>query len=468
MLRLEAGQLDTLWETLLPEAVRALPDDLARADDVLADAGLLEPFRAHWRRSCPGGLADGRPTIAMQTYVRLMVLKHRCGWGYETLVREVADSLHLRRFCLIPLHERVPDESTVRKLTRRLGPEVTDALIRRIIGLAVRERRFRARALRIDSTVVEADIRYPTDAALCGDAVRVIARAARAVRRAVPSATQHVRDRSRAVGRRLRALGRTLRRRTEEAKRSVQRLTEEAAQQARASVREARRLASQARRSRSRAQGVSAAARATAIATLERVATLAERVTEQVRQRFAGEKIAERVVSLADTDARPIRKGKLDRPTQFGYVCQLAEVTAHTRRGARGLVLPPKVATGSAGENALLPATVQELVALGLRPREAAVDAGFGTLVTPEQLARVRPDIEVFIAGSRHNAGSRRTRRRRARYRVGCEGRIAHLKREYGAGRARLKGAAGARIWEGWAIFAYDVETASALPVDTG
>ncbi len=122
MLRLDAGQLDTLWETLLPEAVRVLPEDLARADLLLADPRLLEPFRAHWQGTCPGALVDGRPTIPMPTYLRLMLLKHRCGWGYATLVQEVSDSIHLRRFCLIPLQAAVPDESTVRKLTRRLGP----------------------------------------------------------------------------------------------------------------------------------------------------------------------------------------------------------------------------------------------------------------------------------------------------------------------------------------------------------
>ncbi len=467
MLRLHAGQVDTLWETLLPEAVRVLPDDLARADGLLADAALLEPFRAHWQKSCPAALDDGRPTIPMQTYVRLMVLKARCGWGYEALAKEVSDSLHLRRFCLIPLHAAVPDESTVRKLTRRLGPEVTDALIRGIIALAVRERRFRSRALRVDSTVVEADIRYPTDAELCAQAVRAIARTGRAVGRAVPAVRIRVRDRGRAVGRRLRDLGRTLRRRTEEAQRSVQRLTEEAADRVRASVGEARRLLTAARRSRSRARGISSKAKAKAIGELERVVHLAARVSEQVRQRFAGEKIADRVVSLFDTDARPIRRGKLAKPTQFGYVVQLAEVTPHTRRGARGLVLPPKLAVGSAGENTLLPGTADELVALGLRPREAAFDAGFGTVVTPGTMAQVRADMQLFIAGSTRNPGSRRTRRRRARYRVGCEGRIAHLKREYGAGRSRLKGETGSRIWQGWAVFAYDVDTAAALPINT-
>jgi IS5 family transposase len=87
---------------------------------------------------------------------------------------------------------------------------------------------------------------------------------------------------------------------------------------------------------------------------------------------------------------------------------------------------------------------------------------------TAATLAAVRPDTALFVAGRQDNPGSRRTRRRRARYRVGCEGRIAHLKREYGARRSRLKGESGARIWEAWAVFAYDVDTVAALPVDTG
>ena len=70
----------------------------------------------------------------MDRFVRLMIVKERSGWGYETLVREVSDSLHLRRFCLIALAERVPDESTVRKLVRRLGPEVIEEICRALIA----------------------------------------------------------------------------------------------------------------------------------------------------------------------------------------------------------------------------------------------------------------------------------------------------------------------------------------------
>ena len=116
--------------------------------------------------------------MAMETYVRLMVLKHRYGWGYGTLMREVSDSIHLRRFCRLSLIERVPDESTVRKLTRRLGPEMVEELSRELIVKARREKRFRPRAARIDSTVVEADCSIrPTRAG--GDGVRALAREGR-------------------------------------------------------------------------------------------------------------------------------------------------------------------------------------------------------------------------------------------------------------------------------------------------
>src|SRR5665213_2669398 len=160
MLRLSAGQVESLWDEVLPDGVRALPEDLQALDRLLSDPGLLAPISASWQQQA---LAHGRPTISMQTYVRLMVVKHRTGWGYETLMREVSDSLHLRRFCLIALGERVPEESTVRKLTRRLGGVVIDELTRLVIAKAVRETRFRAGAVRIDSTVVQADVRYPTD-----------------------------------------------------------------------------------------------------------------------------------------------------------------------------------------------------------------------------------------------------------------------------------------------------------------
>lgn len=107
MLTLAGGQVESLWDEVLPVGVRELPEDLARLDRVLCDPALLEPVARAWEHGARG---YGRPSIAMSTFVRLMVVKQRTGWGYETLVREVSDSLHLRRFCLIAIDQRVPDE----------------------------------------------------------------------------------------------------------------------------------------------------------------------------------------------------------------------------------------------------------------------------------------------------------------------------------------------------------------------
>jgi hypothetical protein len=140
--------------------------------------------------------------------------QQRTGWGYQTLVREVSDSLHLRRFCLLPLTQRVPDESTVRKLVRRLGPETVAELTRVVIGTARRETRFVARAVRIDATVVEADIRYPTDGVLAWQGARALAREGRKLAGRLRGQTGRVVDRSRQLGKTVRAISRTLARRT--------------------------------------------------------------------------------------------------------------------------------------------------------------------------------------------------------------------------------------------------------------
>lgn len=451
MLRLLGGQVESLWDGMLPEEVRELPADLAALDVLLRDAALMEPIAVHWRGAA---IAQGRPTIPMEVYVRLMIVKHRTGWGYETLVREVSDSLHLRRFCLIALGERVPHESTVRKLTRRLGGEVVEDLTRCVIAKAQRETRFRARAVRIDSTVVEGDVRYPSDAALSLDGARVLAREACKLTGLVGQDAGRVRDRSRALGRRLRAISRTMGRRAGERKAQVMDLTDQAGRLLARSLSEARRLALAARQ---RARGRGAQRKLAAIARLEQAMDLAERVAAQIKLRIEGKPITDRLVSMFDADARPIRKGKLGKPNEFGYVFQICEVTQHTRRGARGFILPASTRPGNPPESKLLPDTTAELERLGLRPREVALDGGFENRPTAEALERIAPD-RVFIAG-REQPGSRRTQRRLAKYRTGAEGRISHLKRSYGLRRSRLKGKAGAHTWSAWAILAYNLDT---------
>lgn len=452
MLRLSGGQVESLFDLGLPVEVCELPEDLAALDGLLEDPALLAPIEMAWRQDARD---FGRPSVPMDRFVRLMVIKARSGWGYETLVKEVSDSLHLRRFCRVALTERVADESTIRKLVKRLGADVVEqiccAVIERASGQGA-ERRFVGRAIRIDSTVVEADIRYPTDLGLAGDAARMLAaEAAKAAELAGPGAPR-VQDRSRAVSKRLRKLSRTLAARTGQGKPMALVLTGQAGDLAARSIRETRRLAA---RLRQRARGRGARAKLAAAARLEQLADRAGKVCQQITQRLAGEKITDRLVSMSDPDARPIRKGKLGRPTEFGYVMQIAEVCENTRRGARGLILPVATQIGSPNESDLLPVTGARLDDLGLRPREIALDGGFA----PGPVAENLPPPERLLIAGKQSAGSRKTNRRLAKFRVGAEGRISHLKRRYGLGRSRLKGHNGARTWAAWAILAYNLDT---------
>jgi IS5 family transposase len=290
VLALSAGQAESLWDEALPIEVRELPGDLAALDEELSDLELLDPIVRRWRREVVetgrSVLTDGRPTIAMETYLRLMVLKQRFPWGYRTLVAEVSDSIRGRRVCPISLSERVPDESTVRKLTRRIGAETVSELTRALIAKASREKRFRPRAVRIDSTVVEADVKNPTDAGLAG--VRSLAREGRRLAALVGEKRRRVRDRSRTLGQRLRAISRTIRRRSGAAKAKVLALIEQTGRLLQRSVAEARGLAGLARR---RARGRGARAKLKAAAQLEQLADSCEQVARQIKQRVADEPI---------------------------------------------------------------------------------------------------------------------------------------------------------------------------------
>ena len=450
---LSGGQAETLFDLGLPVEVGELPADLAALDRLLGDPVLLEPIVAAWAAEHRD---RGRPSIAMDRFVRLMIVKARSGgWGYETLVREVSDSLHLRRFCRIALTDRVPDESTVRKLVKRLGPDVIEQITMRVLARASgagAQRRFIARAARIDSTVVEADIRYPTDLGLAQDAARMLATEAKRAAGLTGKDAPRVTDRSGSISLRLRKLNRSIAGRTGHSKALAVRLTGEAGDLAARSLREARRVAATLRK---RARGRGAQAKLRAAERIEQLAERAAKVCEQIQKRVAGQKITDRLVSMSDPDARPIRKGKLRQPTEFGTVMQVAELCENTRRGARGLILPLATQIGSPNESTLLAATGQRLDELGLRPREIALDGGF----QPGPVAEHLPEPARLLIAGRHAPGSRKTNRRLAKFRVGCEGRISHLKRRYGLRRSRLKGHQGARTWAAWAILAYNLDT---------
>jgi transposase, IS5 family len=107
----------------------------------------------------------------METYLRLVFLKYRYRLGYEPLVAEVADSLTWRRFCRIPLGARVPHPTTLMKITTRCGPQAVEQLNDALLAQAAEAKLVRMHKVRTDTTVVEADVAYPTDSGLLAKAV---------------------------------------------------------------------------------------------------------------------------------------------------------------------------------------------------------------------------------------------------------------------------------------------------------
>jgi IS5 family transposase len=446
----ETDPQTTIWELLLPEEAKRLPAELAKIDAYLDD----ERFTAPWRPLFDRRL--GRPSVPVDTLLRLLYLKRRYGLGDERLCREVADSISWRRCCRIALDRPVPHPTTLVKLVRRAGPEVVEQLNTALVAKLAEGKLLRARKLRVDTTVVEADIDDPTDADLLEHAVRKLGGLVRRVKgRGVASRTRF-RDRGRAAGRRMQQLARTLRRRSGVAMAEVDRLTAQVARIAGQSLREVQVVARNARRALARRPGDGRLGRL--VGELEETISATGRRLAQTDQRLAGNRvIPDRLVSLADLDARPIGKGKPGRPTEFGYTLLLAE-------DERGFVADHQLQRGNPPDaSQLVPAVARVIGVTGRAPGTVVGDRGFGTAANDqavEALGVKRVGLQRNGRPGKARLALERTRRfRRLRnWRVGIEARISHLKRSFGLRRTRLRRLGGARTWVGLGIFAYNLQ----------
>ena len=300
----------TLWETLLPPEVLRLPPGLMQIDALLDDPLFFEPFEEFFDPEI------GRPSIPMETYLRMMFLRLRYRLGFETLCAEVADSWAWRRFCHIGLTNAVPHPTTLMKITTRCGAKVVAQLNEALLAKADGAKVVKLDKVRADTTVVEANVSYPSDAGLLAKGVDRLTKLVEKLKAAGYTSRTGFRDRTRSVRRRTHAIGAWLRRRSDEAKDEVLTITGELVAIARASVKEALVVGHNTRRSLA-AQAVEASGRAKALVDdLEETVAILEQVIAQTKVRLSGSVPdgSKRVVSLHDTDARPIRKGRLGRP----------------------------------------------------------------------------------------------------------------------------------------------------------
>lgn len=452
----------SLWDAILPVELLALPAELARVDALLDDAAFFAPFAPHFDARI------GRPSIPVETYLRLMFLKFRYRLGYESLCREVADSISWQRFCRIPLGTRVPHPTTLMKITTRCGDAAVAGLNEALLAKAAGAKLLRTDKVRADTTVVEADVAYPTDSGLLAKAVGSIARSVERIKAGGGASRTRFRDRRRAAGRRARAIASKLRLRGAEAKdeaqAAVRRITGELADIAEAAMRDAATVVRNAKRAVRQAAGQRKGRLGQAINDLEMLVGKAQRAVAQTRSRLAGvmPDSATRLVSLNDPDARPIRKGRLGKPVEFGYKAQIVDNTD-------GVILDHTVEVGNPADAPQLAPAIERITRrTGRAPRAVTADRGYGEASVERDLHELGVRNVAIPRKSKPGAARREFEHRRAfrekvKWRTGCEGRINHLKRSYGWKRTELTTIDGARTWCGHGVFAHNLVKISAL-----
>jgi IS5 family transposase len=455
-----------------------VPAELARVDALLDDPRFFAPFVPFFDPR------QGRPSTPMESYLRLMFLKFRYRLGFESLCREVSDSIMWRQFCRIGIDQPVPHPTTLMKLTTRCGSVAVDGLNEALLAKAAEAKLLRCARVRVDTTVVPANVAYPTDSGLLAKAVRRIATTGRRIQAAGGATRTKVRDRSRAAGKRAHDLNAKLRTRNAAAKDAamevVRRKNLELAELAETAAADAERLLANAKRAlrtaRTRATDLKAAGGhdaaagrrrgrlARAVDDLTELLDATRQIAAQTRQRLAGTipDGATRRVSLHDPDARPIRKGRLGKPVEFGSKAQVCD-------NDDGIVLDHDVQPGNPADASRLAPSIERVKKrTGRTPRTVTADRGYGEQAVDDALTDLGVRHVVIPRRGRPNktrqaVEHRRAFRRHVKWRTGCEGRISTLKRGYGWDRSRIDTLEGARIWVGHGVLTHNLIKISAL-----
>src|SRR5580765_5046881 len=192
------------------------------ADEILDDEELIEPVYEALRRRRPKSATRGRKGTPAEVALRMLALKHMRNWSFDVLEREVRANLVYRVFTRVGA-EKVPDAKTLARIECALGPEVFQKVQGRIVGIAREKKAVEGRKMRVDTTVTETNIHYPTDSSLLGDGVRVLTRMMKKITKIAGEVGCKLRDRSRSVKYRVMEIGRSARAKGSQGKEKLRR-----------------------------------------------------------------------------------------------------------------------------------------------------------------------------------------------------------------------------------------------------
>jgi transposase, IS5 family len=420
---------------------------LQRIDELLDDEalvdGVLEAMRGRFAQSG----RRGRYGTPAEVTLRMLVLKHLKSWSYEQLQWEVTGNLVYRYFCRID-GGKVPDAKTMVRLGQLLEGESLRALFERVVQLAAARRVTRGRKMRVDTTVVEAPIRHPSDSRLCEDVTQVLCRHIERARSQGVAAPRGFRNVRRSVARRQREITQISRRplARDAKRRALRRPYRRLLATTRRVLRQAERTVKRARR---KWRELSGKARCS-IRILRRMIDLGRRVVAQTKLRvFKGITDSRtKIVSVFEPETKILRRGKVHKPTEFGHMVKVQEAEG-------GIVTDIAVVTEHDAK-LLVPSVEHHKKVFGRVPHVVATDRGFFSLDNIRNVAIMGVRCVAVPKPGHRSAGwlaRERTRRfRRARaWRAGGEARISRLKHTFGMHRTRYKGPTGAARCAYWA-----------------
>ena len=444
-------QPPSLWESLFAEEVAELWEPWMRVgDELLEDEELVDAvYDAHGRRH-PQSRTHGRQQTPAEVALRMLILKHVRNWSYEVLEREVRANVVYRSFCRIGM-AKVPDEKTLVRLGQAIGAETVRELHDRIVALAQQRRVIQGGKLRVDTTVVESNIPYPTDSGLLHDGARVLTRTMKKIEQKVGGRQRKVRDRKRSVRKRVIAIAYALRHKGPEGEGKRQKEYRQLLQLTRQILNDSRRVLQEVEAlPPRRRRGVRELGE-----RLEAMADQVRRVARQTKARvLAGlTQFPDKLLSLFEPHTEIIRKGKAGKPNEFGKLVELQEaenqIITHyevfeERPSDRHLLLPAVEAHGRK---------------LGRVPGWVAADAGFYSRANEEAAQALGVKYVSIPNRSTRSAERRQLQKQRwfkrgQKWRTGCEGRISVIKRRHGLDRCRYHGLEGMRRWVGLGVIA--------------
>jgi IS5 family transposase len=368
-------QQRSVFAVLLPDGDKLWDPELRAIDTVLEDDELVDQVVEALGHRHAQSRRRGRPGTPAAVVLRMLVLKHLYDWSFDECEREVRGSLVYRAFCRLDC-ERVPDAKTLIRLAHVVGADTLRGIVARLVAIARQRRVIRGWRMRVDTSVVETNIHYPTDSTLMADGVRVLTRTLKRLRGAVTEGVVSLRDRTRSVARRVFAITQLSRQAKQEpVKARMRTLYRQLMSHTRAVVRQAATAVAAVAAGTVRAVGLAQLEVEGLAHQLREMGSLVRRVLTQTRARIitGNTHYPDKLLSLFEPHTEAIRKGKAVKPTEFGKLVKIQETEAQ-------LITDYEVCVTRVPDQALwVPSLVRHEELFGRAPRLAVADAGFAS-----------------------------------------------------------------------------------------